>query len=117
MKIALFGASGTIGQRIAREALNRGHEVTAVVRDPARMPFADAHLTVTKGDVLDPASVARVVAGQDAVVSAVAPTPGHPQMLAEAARSLLAGLPRAGVHRLLVLGGAGSLEVAPGLQL
>ncbi len=106
MKIALFGAGGTIGQRIATEARSRGHTVTGLGRD---------------ANVTDAESVARAVAGHDAVVSAVGPGFGPnaqpPDMLSKAARALLAGLKMAGVKRLVVVGGAGSLEVAPGKQL
>lgn len=106
MKIALFGAGGTIGQRIAAEARSRGHSVTALGRST---------------EVTDAAAVARAVAGHDAVVSAVGPglgPAGQPvDMLSKAAHALLAGLRQAGVKRLVVVGGAGSLEVAPGKQL
>jgi putative NADH-flavin reductase len=106
MKIALFGARGTIGQRIAAEARARGHVVTGFGRET---------------DVTDASVVAKAVAGQDAVIGAVgagfAPDARPWSMLSDAARGLLAGLEAAGVKRLLVVGGAGSLEVAPGAQL
>lgn len=106
MKIAVYGAGGTIGQRIAAEARARGHAVTALGR---------------AAPVTDAAAVARAVAGHDAVVSAVGPGFGPSaqplDMLSKAAHALLAGLTQAGVRRLVVVGGAGSLEVAPGKQL
>ena len=71
MQIAVFGASGTIGQRITQEALFRGHQVKAIVRDPARLPFAYPHLTTAEGDILDSARVAQTIVGSDAVVSAI----------------------------------------------
>lgn len=119
MKIALFGASGTIGGRILREALDRGHEVTAVLRDPAKLQVQHPRLRAVAGEALDPASIATAVAGQDAVISAIGPGLAEPRpgFLVQAAHSLLEGLGKAGVTRLLVVGGAGSLEVAPGLQL
>ncbi|SRR5579884_2343782 len=117
MKIALFGASGTIGQRIAQEALRRGHQVTAIVRDPAGVQISDPQLTVTQGNVLDPANVAQVAAGHDVVVSAISPRGQSLQAVPDAAHSLLDGVKRAGVKRLVIVGGAGSLEVAPGLRL
>jgi len=120
MRIALFGAGGMIGRRILEEALRRGHEVTAVVRDPTRFSGAADRVAVVQGDVVDAASVAAAVRGHDAVISAVGPahTPdARPQMLGDAARALIAGVPRASVRRLLVVGGAGSLEVRPGAQL
>jgi putative NADH-flavin reductase/pimeloyl-ACP methyl ester carboxylesterase len=118
MKIALFGAGGHIGRRILEEALSRGHQITAVVRDSTRLSLSHERLNFVTGDVLDPASVATAVAGQDVVISAVGPGPNSsPQMVVDAARSLIGGLTRAGVRRLMVVGGAGSLEVAPGVQL
>jgi putative NADH-flavin reductase len=116
MKIALFGASGTIGQRIAQEALNRGHEVTGIVRNPAKVQLTHPHLTITAGDALDAASVARVVVGHEVVVSAISPG-GNPQVLVDAAHALIAGVARAQVRRLIAVGGAGSLEVSPGVLL
>jgi putative NADH-flavin reductase len=119
MKIALFGAGGAIGQSIAEEALSRGHQVTAVVRDPSKFKVAHEKLTVVKGDAADAESVARTVAGHDAVVSAVGPTGADTDQgfLAKVAHSLINGLTKAAVSRLVVVGGAGSLEVAPGVQL
>jgi uncharacterized protein len=118
MKIALFGASGTIGRRILAEALSRGHEVTAIVRDPSRLAEQAPRLRKQAGDILDPAGVATAVAGHDAVVSAFGPGGGgSDDLVVEAARSLIAGLTSAGVRRLVFVGGAGSLEVAPGVQL
>jgi uncharacterized protein len=116
--IAVFGAMGNIGRQIVREAQARGHDVTAVVRDPASVGTHRARLQVVRGDILDPADVLAAVAGHDAVISAVGPRPSDdPQMLVAAARSLLDALPRAGVNRLIVVGGAGGLEVAPGFLL
>lgn len=137
MHIVLFGARGNIGRRIAREAMARGHRVTAAVRDPGRVtpalaasaPVVDgapadegALLAVVSGDVTDPTQVATLARGADAVVSAVGNTrtPAGPAPVAlfpEAARALLAGLRAAGGRRLLVVGGAGSLEVTPGVQV
>jgi uncharacterized protein len=114
VKIALFGASGTIGQRILKEALSRGHQVTIVARNTAR---TDGIPTV-KGDVLDASSVAEAVKGSDMVISAVGPRPGDdPKMVPQAATALIEGVKQAGVPRLLIVGGAGSLEVEPGVQL
>jgi uncharacterized protein len=118
MKIALFGAGGMIGSRIAQEALARGHEVTAVSRDPARLALKHAKFHAVQGDVLDPASITAAVLGQGAVISAFGPGHhGEPQDIVRAAKALVAGVRPAGVKRLLVVGGAGGLEVKPGLQL
>lgn len=119
MKIALFGAGGAIGQSIAEEALSRGHQVTAVVRDPSKFKLVNEKLTVVKGDAADAESVAKTVAGHDAAISAVGPTGADTDQgfLVKVAHSLINGLKKAGVSRLVVVGGAGSLEVAPGVQL
>jgi uncharacterized protein len=120
MKIVLFGATGFVGQRITAEALRRGHEVVGVVRDPSRAQSPDPRVALVQGDATDAASVASAVRGADAVVSSVSPRPGSTgtaPSLADAARGLIAGLRQAGVRRLVVVGGAGSLEVAPGVAL
>jgi uncharacterized protein len=116
MNIALFG-SGMIGQRVAQEALSRGHEVTAIVRHPARIQFHHPQLTLTEGNALNPASVTQLVTGHDVVVSAISLSENQSlSALAEAAQSLLEGVKRAGVKRLLVVGGAGTMNVAPGVR-
>ncbi|MEY9848027.1 putative NADH-flavin reductase [Streptacidiphilus sp. BW17] len=121
-KIAVIGAKGTIGTRIVTEALRRGHQVTAVVREPEGYA-APQGVRVVAGDVLDPASVAKVAAGQDVLVSAVGggggDGPGHLATIEPAARSLVEGLRGLGAAapRLIAVGGAGSLETAPGVQV
>jgi len=121
MKIVLFGATGNVGQRIVAEALSRGHEVVGVVRDPAAVEPPDARVTLRKGDATQSSSVAEVARGADAVVSAISPRPNprglRAPSLVDNARALIAGLPQASVKRVLVVGGAGSLEVAPGQAL
>ena len=121
MHIALFGAGGQIARRIAREALDRGHQVTAVVRDPATFRKYDDRLEVVQGDATDAASVARAAKGADAIVNAISPRPspsGRPaSSLVDGARAVIAGARQAGVERLLAVGGASSLEVAPGVRL
>jgi len=121
MNIVLFGATGNIGQRIIAEALRRGHTVKGVVRDPEQSTSPDPRVSLVKGDATDSISVANVVQDADAVVSAISPRPnarGLPApSLSDAARALLSGTSQAGVKRLLVVGGAGTLEVAPGQRL
>jgi uncharacterized protein len=120
MKIVLFGATGAVGQRIAAEALSRGHEVVGVVRDPSRAQSPDARVTLVRGDATDAASVAELARGADAVVSAISPRPGttgSAPTLVGAARAVIAGARQAGTRRVLAVGGAGSLEVAPGVML
>lgn len=120
MKIALYGATGMIGQRILREALRRGHHVTAIARDLSKLTEQNPHLTAIAGDVHIAQSIAATVVGHDAVISAVGPHYGvageDDWLFVDAAHALIAGLRQAGVKRLVVVGGAGSLEIAPGVR-
>ncbi|OIO01583.1 MAG: 3-beta hydroxysteroid dehydrogenase [Desulfovibrionaceae bacterium CG1_02_65_16] len=107
--IALIGASGRVGSRILKELVNRGHRVTGIARHPdkiAQLP----NVTAVRGDVFDKDGLAALLRGHDAVVSAVFFTASDPGLLIAAVRA-------SGVKRYLVVGGAGSLEVAPGLRL
>ena len=117
MKFALFGATGTIGSRILNEALARGHHVTAISRDPARLTVRHANLTVVAADPRDPAAVAKAVTGSAAVVSALSPGHDDPAGIVTLTTALIAGLAQAKVRRFIMVGGAGSLEFAPGQQL
>jgi putative NADH-flavin reductase len=117
LKIALFGATGMIGSRIAAEAARRGHQVTALVRDPARVPAGVANLHAARADLLDAASVGAAVRGHDVVASAYAPPQSDLATLGNATHALVEGARAAGLKRVVVVGGAGSLEVAPGKQL
>ncbi|MET9246042.1 NAD(P)H-binding protein [Nonomuraea sp. NPDC003709] len=110
MRITVFGAAGAVGGRVVAEALARGHEVTAVVRDPARFPLLPPAAHARTGDASDIGDVAALSAGQDLVVSATRPAPGHEADLVTTAKALLAGAARAGV-RLLLVGGAAGLTV------
>lgn len=109
MRITVFGAAGAVGSRVVAEALWRGHDVTAVVRDPARLPH-DTPARVRTGDASDVEDVAALSVGQDLVISATRPAPGHENDLVTTAKALLAGLARTGV-RLLLVGGAAGLTV------
>ena len=118
MRIALFGATGHIGHAILDEALARGHEVTAIVRDPARLDRRHERLSVITGDVARPETWLAAVHGSDAAVASLsARRDGDQALLVANARTLLERLPDAGVPRLVWVGGAGSLEVASGLRL
>jgi putative NADH-flavin reductase len=110
MRITVFGAAGAVGSRVVAEAVARGHEVTAVVRDPARFPLLHPGARARAGDAADVADVAALSAGQDLVISATRPAPGYENDLATVAKALMGGLARTGV-RLLLVGGAGSLTV------
>jgi len=118
MKIAVFGATGNIGSRVITEALNRGHDVTAIMRHPEDYTLEQPHLKVARGDIFRTQDVEAAVFNHDAVVSAYNFTKGaKPSTIVEVAEPLINGLKQAGVKRLIIVGGAGSLEVAPGLQL
>lgn len=112
MRILVFGAIGNVGRRTINEALSRGHDVTAVVRDPKRFTELPAGVVARSGDARNVDDVADLAAGQDVVISATRPSPGNEPELVLTARSLLAGLAQAHV-RLLLVGGAASL-IVPG---
>ena len=113
MRIAVIGATGLVGTKVLSESLDRGHEVTAIVRNPERLP-THPKLRAAKGDATDPAVLASLVAGHDAVISAF--NPGTDES-GTGAQSIIDAVERSGVKRLLVVGGAGSLEIAPGKRL
>ncbi|MFJ1752838.1 NAD(P)-dependent oxidoreductase [Kitasatospora sp. NPDC088134] len=119
MRIAVIGANGGIGRCVVTEALARGHLVTAVVRRPEQ--YQGLATSVLRGDVLDPADVARVAAGRGAVVSAVGggDGPGRGRLVEPAAHALVAGLRRLAddAPSLLVVGSAGSLTTPYGVPL
>ena len=109
MKVAVIGAAGTVGSRLTDELLRRGHQVTGVVRDPD--PKKEHTVpTLVAGDVQDPAGLAKLISGHDAVVHSV-------RFVASDPAKVIAAVKNSGVGRLLVVGGAGSLEVASGLEL
>jgi putative NADH-flavin reductase len=119
MKIALIGGTGFVGSALLNEALERGHQVTALARDVSKYTPRE-RLSVVNADAQDAAQVARAVAGHDAVLSAYNPGWGnadiHDEFL-KGSRAIHEGVRASGVKRLLVVGGAGSLFVAPGVQL
>lgn len=108
MNIVVLGASGRAGSEITREAAARGHTVTAIARKPEAIPTADG-VTAVAGDASDATALAPLLKGADAVISAL-----HHDI---PAATLLKALRTAGVPRLLVTGGASSLQVAPGVKL
>jgi len=109
MKIAVIGASGNAGSRLSAELASRGHSVTAIARHPEKIA-SGANVTPTRGDVMDQAGLARLLAGHDAAISSVHFLASDPVKLIGAAKESKVG-------RYLVVGGAGSLEVAPGVRL
>jgi putative NADH-flavin reductase len=109
MKVALIGATGNVGTRVLAELLSRRHSVTAIARHPEKVP-AQPGVTAKRGDVFDKAGLTDLLAGHDAVISAV-------RFSGSDARTLIDAVKAAGVPRYLVVGGAGSLEVTPGQKL
>lgn len=107
--VALIGASGNVGSRILKELSDRGHEVTGIARHPEKIA-ALPHVAAVSGDLFDRAGLAALLKGHDAVISAVLFGQSDPDLLIGAVKD-------AGVKRYLVVGGAGSLEVAPGKRL
>lgn len=112
MKITVFGATGGVGREVVRQALDAGHEVTAVVRDPARLPVpAHERLRVaTVADVTDEDALAPVLRGQDAVVSALGSNSNKQARLSPVAgpalRAIVSAMDRAGVRRLSAVSAA-----------
>lgn len=119
MNIGLFGASGMIGQRITLEALVRGHEVKSLAHH-LNSPITHPRLSVTQVDIFDPGgSIAEAIGDTDVVVNA---TSGRNSLdthafYIDSTQALIEAFTRAGEKRLIVVGGAGSLEVAPGVKL
>jgi len=116
MHIALYGATGQSGSRILNELLSRGHQVTAIARDPSKLP-ARPRLTVVEGDVSSAEAIAAKIKGADAVVSAYAPPADDTDQLLPVTQRLIDAVNQAGTPRLIIVGGAGSLEVAPGVTI
>lgn len=121
MSIVVFGASGNIGSNIRKEALSRGHRVTAVTRSTDLAP--EEGLTALQADISDPDEVASIVAGHDAVISAYSPglrrhsADEAAELIRNAHASLFAGVKQAGVRRIIIVGGVGSLEASPGVDV
>lgn len=118
--IILIGASGFVGSAILEEALNRGHKVTALVRNPEKIQVKNENLTVLAVDATDVEALSKVAAGKDTVISAYNPGWGNPRLYEEILENypkIIEGVKKAGVQRLLVVGGAGVLYVQPGMRL
>ena len=109
MKVALIGATGNAGSRILHELLDRGHETTGIARNVDHLP-THPNLTARAGDANDADALAKIVTGHEAVVSSL-------HFLAADPVNLIAAIRAAAVPRYLVVGGAGSLEVAAGMRL
>jgi hypothetical protein len=116
MNVVLYSPTGMIGSRVLTELVSRGHNVTAIARDPSKVP-AKPGVNAVKGDIFDTTDVAAKTVGVDAVISAYGPGTGDVNDLLKATRSLIAGLDKSDVKRLIFVGGAGSLLVTPGVSL
>lgn len=119
-KVVLIGASGFVGSAILNEALNREFHVTAVVRHPEKIKIENENLTVKKADVSSLDEVCEVCKGADAVISAFNPGWDNPDIYDETIKvylTIIDGVKKAGVNRFLMVGGAGSLFIAPDLRL
>lgn len=115
--VVLIGASGFIGTAILNELLNRGHKVTAIVRDPAKVTASNPNLKVIQADVTDTDVLIEASKGKDAVISAYNPGWKNPNIYEETLKNyplIVDSVKKAGVERLLIVGGAGTLFYAPG---
>lgn len=119
-KVVLIGASEFVGSAILKELLNRSIKVTAVVRKPENIKITNSNLTVVKADVSDANRLADICEGADAVISAYNPGWTNPdiyELILKVYPEILKGVKKAGVKRLLIVGGAGTLFVSPGLRV
>ena len=110
MKIIVFGAAGEVGSRIVAEALSRGHDVSAVVRNVAQFGKLPKQVTACVGDAGNAGDVARLTAGQDIAISAIRPPTGNEDQLSALTKSILDGVAQVGT-RVLIVGGAASLKM------
>jgi uncharacterized protein len=117
MRVALYGASGKSGSRILKELVSRGHQVIALVRDPGKLPNSDARVSVRQDDLSDPKKIAAAVEGTDAVISAYGPPQDDPEQIVGVTQRQVEALSQGSKARLIVVGGAGGLNVAPGVTL
>jgi uncharacterized protein len=119
MEVALIGASGFVGTAILNELLQRGHQVTAIVRNPGKIAPAE-NVTAVSANALNETEIKNAVAGHDAVISAYNAGWTNPDLYNEflkGAQTIQEGVKQSGVKRLIFIGGAGSLFIAPGQQL
>jgi len=114
MNVVLYGATGRAGSCILTELQSRGHSVTAVARNIAKLP---ATVKAKQDDLSNVDTIATIIAGTDAVISAYAPPQDDTDALISVTERQIAAVKKAGTMRLIVVGGAGSLEVAPGVSL
>ena len=119
MKVALLGATGFVGSALLKEALDRGHIVTAIVPHPEKLEKREG-LNARAGDVYDTTSLATLIQGNDAIISAFNPGWQNPNLYDDQVRgtaSIIAAIKKAGIKRVVWVGGAGGLEVKPGVRV
>lgn len=117
--VVLIGATGFVGSAVLNELLSRGHKVTAVVRNASKLPKND-NLTAVEEDVADVDAIANIAKGKDAVISAYNPgwtNPDIKRLIEENYPKIVEAVKKSGVGRLLIVGGAGTLFVKPGLRV
>ena len=117
MRVALYGATGKSGSRILKELVSRGHHVTAIVRNPAKLPQTGPGVLVKQDDLSDPKKIAAAIDGADAAVSAYAPPQDDPDEIVGVTQRQVDALNHGSNARLIVVGGAGVLNAAPGVTL
>lgn len=118
MKIIVFGATGGVGQSVVKQAVERGFEVTAFVRTPAKLKVTHDNLTVVEGDAFNPGEVSAAIAGHDAVVSCLASNQGMNKStdLQEMVKNITAGMQKYGVKRIVYTASAGIDKELPGIS-
>ncbi|HEU4610388.1 MAG TPA: NAD(P)H-binding protein, partial [Chitinophagaceae bacterium] len=120
MKIAIIGATGFVGSALVKEALMRGHIVTAIARNPTTLETEQENLKKIEADVFDKAGMVAALHGNDVVISAYNPGWSNPDLyqdFIDGSKGVEEAVKQSGIRRLIVIGGAGSLYIAPGLQL
>lgn len=122
MNIALFGATGPTGQRVVQQALELGHSVTALARNPAKLAVQNPRLKVVQGNVLDPVAVEEVIKGNDAVLSCLGRRPFRDEgVVVQGTRNVIAAMKKLGVRRLVIESAYGSGNsralASPGMKL
>ncbi len=119
MKIALIGATGFVGTAVLKELSGRGHEMIAIARDTSKVSSGEK-VTTKNTDIFNEAEVTAAIKGADAVVSAYNPGWTNPEIYTDSIKGsklIQEAVKKAGIRRFIVVGGAGSLFVAPGVQL
>ena len=117
MKVALYGATGKSGSRILKELVSRGHQVIAIVRNPAKLSQPAPGVLITQDDLSDSKKIAAAVNGAEAVISAYAPPQDDVDAIVGVTQRQVEALNHGSKVRLIVVGGAGGLNVAPGVTL